>query len=82
MSVPAPLVAVSRVVCRRSASRSGQRRLASTVVTAPSVIESPRATMVPAPGALTSTSVRKGQEVMVRWVGSVADAVKSPGSDT
>jgi len=52
------------------------------VVFEPSVIESPNATTDAPPGSVTSTSVRKGQDAIVFWVGSVAAPVKLPACDT
>ncbi len=65
----------------RSARKSGQRRLASTVEAKPSVIESPRVTTATVPGRRTSTSERRYRESEVVETGMVPDAVKSPGGE-
>lgn len=62
LSTPVP----GRQAFSRADSRSGQRWFVSAVEKEPSVIESPSATTDPAPGAVTSTPLRKGQLVVVQ----------------
>ena len=72
---------------RRFATKSVQRWLALLVEPMPLLIEEPRATKVPAPGARTSTPVRSGHWLKTGTAGSAGSsslAVWSPlpGAET
>ncbi len=73
--------AVAGLAAKRVASWLGQLALASVVEVAPSVMESPNATMSPAlAGAVTSTLDRKYQERVVWSVEKLATPGASPAS--
>ena len=66
----------------RSARKSGQRWLASTVEVAPSVIESPKVTTARASGgASTMISLRKIRDVIVAAGSKSVSSAKSPGPE-
>ena len=66
-----PILALPGCAIKRSARRSGQRLFMSGVDAAPSVIESPKATIAPAcSGAITSTRVRRNHDCVVATTGN------------